>query len=320
MQTYSITIKPESAFGTPVSGDTFFGQLCWAVRNTYGEQRLQELLESYTNNKPFAIVSDAFPADFIPMPLIPGCKFKPVDERQRKQMKKRIWFPLQEINQPVHEWQQHGRTDEHMTDGKGQWKKTSIQPHNSIDRLTGTTGKTGFAPYTTQQIWYHSSVNLQCYILLDESRLDANELNTLITEIGLFGYGRDASIGLGKFTIKSFEKINLPEQTNANCCLTLSACAPQGLGYDSTQSYYQLMTRFGRHGDLAVHQKGKPFKNPVLLAKAGSVFKTKTAKAQWVGQGLGANGQLSKTIENTVQQGYAPVINLHLAESQESIQ
>ena len=137
-----------------------------------------------------------------------------------------------------------------------------------------------------------------------------------LDDIGSFGFGKDASIGMGKFQIEDFLEKPLPAQDSANACLTLAPCAPQGLGFDNQHSYYQLFTRFGRHGDVAVHQEGKPFKNPLLLAQTAAVFSTNPPKSGFIGQGIGGNGELSKTLKATVHQGYAPVIahstvNLH---------
>ncbi len=80
------------------------------------------------------------------------------------------------------------------------------------------------------------------------------------------------------------------------------------MNYDSKASYYQTFTRFGRHGDRAVHEQGKPFKNPILLAQTAALFTTAIPESGFIGQGLGGDGTLSKTLETTVHQGYAPVI------------
>jgi CRISPR-associated protein Csm4 len=88
------------------------------------------------------------------------------------------------------------------------------------------------------------------------------------------------------------------------------------LGFDSQHSYYQLFTRFGRHGDIAVHQEGKPFKNPVLLAQTAAVFSTPPPQSGFIGQGIGGNGELSKTIKTTIHQGYAPVLAINFTGSE----
>jgi len=64
-----------------------------------------------------------------------------------------------------------------------------------------------------------------------------------------------------------------------------------------------------------VHKEGKPFKNPVLLAQAGAVFTVKTPGRIWLGQGIGGHGELSKSIAQTVQQGFAPVVAIYLPEN-----
>ena len=100
----------------------------------------------------------------------------------------------------------------------------------------------------------------------------------------------------------------------------MAPCAPQGRGFDFERSYYPLFTRFGRHGDIAVHESGKPFKNPVLMAGAGAVFSVTPPETGFIGQGLGGNGVLSKAIEATVQQAYSPVIPIHLPEHPEYLE
>ena len=61
MQTYRLTLQPLSALGTPLAGDTLFGQLCWTLRHQLGNDTLTSLLEGYTQGQPFAVVSDALP-------------------------------------------------------------------------------------------------------------------------------------------------------------------------------------------------------------------------------------------------------------------
>ncbi len=315
MQSYRLQICPQSAFGTALLGDTLFGQLCWALRNRYGEAHLCELLEGYTADKPFAVVSNAFPTGFVPRPALPAIWFANIPDTERKAMKKKHWLPLAHVTTPLQDWLRHCQTDEES----GAMAEIHPQPHNSISRLTGTTGGVGFDPYAMTQYWYNKGATLDIYLLLDESRTSANDIETCLCDIGSFGFGRDASIGLGKFSIQSFEKIALPAQANANVCLTLAPCAPQGLGFDAKRSFYQPFTRFGRHGDRAVHQTGQPFKNPVLLAQAGAVFSVEPPQTGFIGQGLGGNGELSRTIEGTVHQGYSPVSPIFLPASAEQV-
>lgn len=94
MHTSLARLLPLSAFGTPPKGDSLFGQLCWAARHRFGEDRLTEWLGGYANGAPFLVVSDALPAGHLPRPALPGHWFDEIDSADRKAVKKRRWLPL----------------------------------------------------------------------------------------------------------------------------------------------------------------------------------------------------------------------------------
>lgn len=309
MASYRILIRPESAFGSRLMGDTLFGQLCWMARHRFGEDRLTELLRGYTDQQPFAVVSDAFPAGHLPRPAWPSHRFDAVPNQDRKTVKKRVWLPLERFAEPFQAWLTHCKAP---ADVQGGALLIHPQPHNTIDRLTGTTGDAAFAPYAMSQHWFDGSASLDIYVVLDEAKLRREELALLFDDMGAIGYGRDASIGLGKFRVAALEPWEPPRQAAANAYLTLAPCAPQGGGFEAGRSFYQVFTRFGRHGDIGVHA-GNPFKSPVLLAQTGAVLTPQGFEARaFVGRGLGGDGSLSKSIPATVQQGYAPVVGIRL--------
>ena len=317
MEFYVVTVSLQSAFGTSLKGDTLFGQLCWAIRNRLGMAQLQQCLEGYINNSPFAVISDAFPENYLPLPKLPSCFYQLPAEEDRKSIKKRVWLAKTELQKPLDEWLLHAVNAKQIAGTVPEnAKKLALnslselypQPHNTINRLSNTTGDSGFAPYSSDQEWFIPDLRWHIYLLLDTAQLSLDDCKQCLSDIGDFGYGRDASIGMGKFKIENFQAASVPDNPKANACLTLAPCAPQGLNYDPQHSYYQLFTRFGRHGDIAVHQHGKPFKNPVLLAETGALFATTPPKAGFIGQGIGGKGELSKTLPETVHQGYAPVI------------
>lgn len=314
MQTLSITLRPLSALGTPLAGDTLFGQLCWALRHQLGNDRLQSLLQGYTQGQPFAVVSDALPHGHVPLPSLPsGVWAPPPGGMDRKVLKKKRWLPIAALSEPFQSWQQKASSVIEL--GKS---TDRAQPHNTINRLTGTTGTGMFAPYTVPQTWIKPGSLFDLVVVLDENRLSVEELQSALTYIGRSGFGRDASIGLGKF-----ELLGKPEPVTwlqnpgagANAYLTLGPCAPQGLGFCPQRSHWQVTTRFGRHGDLAV-QNGKPFKRPVIMAKSGGVFWPDQTDplCTFIGQGLGGIGApVSLAMPETVQQGYCPVVPIRVA-------
>jgi CRISPR-associated protein Csm4 len=319
MQTYRFTLRPLSAFGTPLAGDTLFGQLCWTLRHQLGNHRLNELLHGYTKGQPFAVVSDALPAGHVPLPNVPSegwQKSNAANAPDRKVLKKKKWLPVANLATPFVQWQSLAKSDAEVAPAAATPIERA-QPHNTINRQTGTTGEGQFAPYAMPQIWFHPAMQFDLYVALDEARLNLVELTAALIYMGQVGFGRDASIGLGKFELLGDAASSglrgegaAPTRGTANSYLTLGPCAPQGLGFCPVRSSYQVATRFGRHGDAAV-QSGQPFKRPVLLAKAGGVFWPETVDASrlFIGQGLGGmDNPLSLAMPETVQQGYAPII------------
>lgn len=322
MQTLLARLRPLSAFGTPPKGDSLFGQLCWAARHRFGESRLAELLAGYTDGAPFLVMSDALPAGHLPRPALPGHWFDEVENADRKAVKKRRWLPLDRAGEPLAAWLGHCVGDaelvhshpgEHQaTDKPPRFVASHPQPHNSLSRVTGTTGRGAFAPYQMEQHWYAPGAALDLWLIHDPDRISRDDLALLLADMGAFGFGRDASIGLGKFELVAVEAAVLPTQPGADAWLTLAPCAPQGLGWDAACCFYQPFTRFGRHGDVAV-LGGQPFKNPVLLAQTGALLAPRDfASRSFTGQGLGGDGVLSKAITATVHQGYAPVVAVTL--------
>jgi CRISPR-associated protein Csm4 len=323
MQTLRFTLRPRTAFGTPLVGDTLFGQLCWALRYRFGEEWLNERLAGYTEGHPFLVVSNAFPQGFLPLPTVPTSFWNAAIDADRKLLKKKRWLAVENLQADFRTWQSLACDDtksaeavlqKHGCDkGKPALQKIRAQPHNSINRATVTTDK-NFTPYTQTQYWFPPEMRLDLYAVIDETSLAPQDLGAALVEIGQSGYGRDASIGLGKFIIERDDAFTgLPHVKNANAFLTLAPCAPQGQGFVPERSFYQILTRFGRHGDVAVYS-GNPFKRPLLLAKAGSVFSPETLNQDsvFIGQGLGG---VSLSQPDAVAQGYAPVMSIRMEES-----
>lgn len=304
-------VRPWTAFATPIKGDTLFGQLCWAIRHGWGEARLGQLLDGYTAGRPFAVIADAFPAGYLPLPALPASTWtdQPVATDARKALKRKVWIPVSGVGERLETWR--GEAVDAKAAGGG--IESRPQARNSLNRLTGTTGE-GFSPYSVPQIWYAGDARLELHVCLDESRLPRVELANALAYIGQTGYGKDASTGLGKFRLDSCEESRIIPHQEANAWLTLAPCAPQGLEWKPDRCFYRPFTRHGRHGDLAVYL-GNPFKSPLLLADTGAILTPAAyCGTLFTGQGLGGEGSLSAVLPQTVHQGYAPVIGVRLQE------
>jgi CRISPR-associated protein Csm4 len=307
MKTLKFTLRPLAPFATPLAGDTLFGHLCWAIREACGERRLAELLEGYTDGCPFLVVSDGFPGGLLPRPTAPDFVLGlEIDPRQRKRARTHRWLPADGAGEPLAHWMKR------LADSGAE--KLAMLTQNTINRHTGTTGTGQFAPRQVDRISFAEGARLDVYAVLDEARLSAEKLQDLLASIGLHGYGRDATTGLGKFAIEPVNEQVWPDQDRPHRhWLTLAPCAPDAEMLLTKGCYYLPLTRFGRHGNLAATM-ASPFKRPLLMIATGALL-TAREPACWAVHGRGLGGvaaPLSKLIPETVHQGYAPVVPLRV--------
>jgi CRISPR-associated protein Csm4 len=310
MTTLKFTLEPLAPFATPLVGDTLFGHLCWAIREASGDRELGELLEGYLVGRPFLVVSDGFPAGLLPRPTAPdlvlGIKTEP---RHRKRARTYCWLPTDGAGEPLARWM------ERLTDPKSM--ELVVLTQNTINRYTGTTGTDQFAPRQVDRIFFPLGVRLDVYAVIDEARFSAEALQCFLENVGLHGYGRDATTGLGKFAIASVSEQVWPDQGRRNRhWLTLAPCAPDAKTLSADGCYYLSLTRFGRHGNLAA-TLAAPFKRPLMMMASGALL-TAREPVRWAVHGRGLGGKaapLSKVVPETVHQGYAPVVPLQMESS-----
>lgn len=328
MKIYRITIEPRSPFGTPLKGDTIFGHFCWQI--AYDSALLGVALDEAARRypeKPFAMFSSAFPAlpdgrvalkrPDAPLDLIFDFRDKSREEiiGSRKAYKKRTWMICGDPASLADFRACRYLDDAGLAGLAGlegdRFARTQEFSHNSINRLTGTTGD-NFAPFTQDAIVYAPGARLAIFAGIDETTLTPEALKTGLERIGQFGFGRDSSTGLGKFGITDCREVDPASYgaANPNALYTLAPSVPEKTGY--RDALFTPFTRFGRHGDrLAV--SGKPFKNPVIMADEGALFFPETMDLALQRPYLGtALGGLSKIRENTIAQGYSLYIPVRL--------
>lgn len=341
MKRYEIVIKPVSGFGTPLKGDTLFGQFCWQAAYDIGllNGGLDKWLDVYSSN-PFAVFSSAVPrlghsSDVWYMfrrPDFPVSWFyqdKSQDRSAtidaRKNIKKARWLAVK--NRPELDWK-HAElwTDQHLlqqskmdvtSDSRCQWtcseslefETVFSQPHNSINRLTGTTGTGMFAPYVKTSRHYYPETRLAIFVLVNEDATDIERICRGLEQIGAFGFGRDASTGLGRFNVLMFNEIEFSTPANANACYMLGPSVPLPDSYRN--AWFSPFVRFGRHGDRLAASRN-PFKNPIIMADEAAVFQPVDPSGFSIPYFGTAVRGVSKAQPNAVTQGYAPYLPFRL--------
>ena len=300
-----LQIAPLTAFATELLGETIFGQLCWAIRWRQSESRLKSLLDGYSKGQPFAVVSDAFPTGYLPLPVLPSSYWEQDDASDRKELKSRQWIDVEVAKKlPLAQWQRYALKNSDINHAH---RTKTIEIKNSIKRTTGTTGEGQFAPFMAERIWFDAGCHFDVYVVLDDNRFSVEELQSAFEWMGKTGFGADASVGMGKFMVT--ECARLPDEPESDVWMTLASCSPMDQTFDSEKSFYRIKTHFGRHGDQLA-TAGNPFKKPIVLAQRGAVFTGNgTATYQFIGRSL--NG-VSYIQADCVHQGYAPTVALQI--------
>ena len=336
MKRYEITIKPLSMFGTPLKGDTLFGQFCWQA--AYDDRLLDGGLEKWIacyEERPFAVFSSAWPKairdgksfyalkrpDMPLMRLFPdtsGDKKRLMKERKKNAAKKwllvseDLCFSLeggylsdQELRPLVANNSYEDARGDRYTRKNRSWKEKFLQPHNTINRMTMTTGEGMFAPYTQPADVFRPGMELAIFAVIDEKATDITRLRDGLKRMGDFGFGKDASTGWGRFEVTDVEEKPWSGKLHANACYTLGPSVPERGSF--REGFFTPFTRHGRHGDVMARSRN-PFKTPVIMAEEGAVFMPTTSDVfskPYLGRAV---RDVSKSLPETVVQGYAPYL------------
>jgi CRISPR-associated protein Csm4 len=333
MKIYAITIKPESPIGTPLKGDTLFGHFCWQA---VGDDELLDngfdhWIKLYPE-RPFAVFSSAWPqvvepsgttVYYLPKPVMPTLFQDTMSRKERAENRKlekaKKWLPIEENSlndlascRPINDrelFERHLATladdEKRLSQGLPENQQKPIitvnHAHNSINRQTMTTGK-GFDPFSMDNFHYLPGLELVVFAALDEDALDMERLCKGLKNIGRFGFGRDATTGLGRFSLGAVNELDWPRLHENQGCYTLAPCVPEPNQY--SQQFALPFTRFGRHGDQLVLSK-HPYKNPIVMADEGAVFYPENGlqiDRPYIGTAVTG---LSLAEKNTVAQGYS---------------
>ncbi len=130
------------------------------------------------------------------------------------------------------------------------------------------------------------------------------EVLTGLERIGEYGFGKDASSGLGKFVLGEENEMDIKDMgsDSPNACYTLSPCVPENDTYSDI--FFMPFTRYGKHGDVLA-KSDNPFKNPVIMADEGAILMPKSKDVfnkLYIGQAV---VNVSKAEPKTVVQGYS---------------
>ena len=277
MKIYKTKIRPLTPFATPLKGDTLFGHICWGILYLYGEDFLEKVLKNY-EKEPFLIVSDGFLEDHLLKPLFPKEILQETQEGMKKEYKKRVWVDVKDVLK--------GDFSKAKKEEDVEFKKSVFEVKNKINHKTFTTGE-GFGPFLVDSIMYLKDIDI--YLLINDYEDEIKKAFNLVSKLG---YGKDASIGKGRFEIISYEEIKFKKSKFFMALSDFVKTDIDGI------IYYDVITKFPKtRGDLS-----NPFKNPLLMAKVGAGIKLdKEENLFYIGKAIKGFSNNPKI----VHQGYA---------------
>ena len=283
MPAYRIRLRLQGPLATPLHSGTLFGHLCWAKRLRESDAALTAWLTALPESP--LLLSDALPHDQLPRPLLqPGDRPEPAAGESRQaflpRLRKTVFIPVVdflELHAGLSEASMLARLRQRAAEQeqtecaqpRRQSRPLSLtvrQPHNTIDRLTGTTPETGGLYFMDEEWRRDAAADMDVYAL---SEIGGEELQALFDAVGEFGFGRDANLGRGRFsaTVAPADPRLFDHDGNRRLSLSHGVLTP-----NMAAPFYKLHTHYGKLGGLYAGGERSPFKYPLLLTRPGATF------------------------------------------------
>lgn len=279
MKLWRIRIVPTSLQLTPWQADTVFGSLCWMLRHREGDAALERFLKPFLDRDPPFLLSNAMPANFLPLPF--SLRIRPPAQsarashagreayRRDKVMKRVSYLPEAVFREVCQGTDTIGELpDQDFT-------TTASQLHASINRITGTTGSDELGGRLFELTGEVPAVDIRSYALYIAERKPGilDEVLPLLCDMQWSGFGKKKSSGMGAFILEGEPEpwsYPVPEGM-ANGFVTLSGFVPAR--NDPVRGFWKIQVKHGKLGEhFAVN--GSPFKIPWIFLEPGSCFGT----------------------------------------------
>ncbi len=271
-----LVLDPHSPFATPPTSGTIFGHLCWAFRARHGQAALQAWLDRLPAEP--LLISDLLPADHLPVPLLPTRPehlpqplTREARERyeRRKQERKRRYIATAT-------WRdvRVGATAGKVAERAAELRlfAPARVPHNRIDRRSGKTPEAGGGGlWFADEYWPEAGrTGADLYV---RGALAKHDVADLVRDVGEAGFGADAGLGRGRFSLEGIEDARwldeAPPAAGTRRMLSLS----QGfVSANMGDARWKRFVLFGKVARPVMAEGARPWKLPLVLAEAGCTF------------------------------------------------
>ncbi|MBI5653131.1 MAG: hypothetical protein HZC40_22210 [Chloroflexi bacterium] len=308
---YRVRLQPHGATLSPWQADTLFGHLCWQVYFEKGKPGLADFLAPFRAGTPPFVLSDGFPGDWLPRPILPASPT--ASDEENKQTKRMPWVTRAEFGAALR-GEYPGVSDAELPVHEPQ-----VVLKNQINRLTGTTAgdddEAGNLYALDEIAFYHGTekrqdVPVSVYFWAQDTA-QADEVTRLLGALARGGYGKKKSVGYGQFTVGERETISFEYPDAADAVVTLASFVPRQT--DPTDGYYRTRVKYGKLGEGGIVD-GKaysPFKFPLVMLTAGATFRVQPAP-NFVGRVVAGIHPQDLNGDEFVQSAFAPVVPIKM--------
>lgn len=273
MQAYRYRMTPESPLGTPLRSDTLTGHILWSAALMDGDKAVSELIEEFDSGNPPFVLSSGFPADMLPMPVLPpmprvsGKKAEDFQQGKRaKDFKKLKWMSLDAWRECRQELSPQ-RLFLYWQERKEAFSEKDLvvftEPHNTIDRRTDTVLEGGLY-FTESYLPPGSSGEMDVYVKTS----DPERLERYLHRVCQLGYGRDTSIGRGQLYCRRLEE-DVSDLFEASGTHSMLVSVFSAMDLSGIRGYYRPYVKRGRVWEPG---ENSPFKKPILAFEEGSLL------------------------------------------------
>jgi len=311
MALYRIRIKLCSPIVTPLKGDTIWGHIVWGIANHEGNEAVDKFLKKEQSDPPAMVVSSAFPAGMVCLPLpLPPEEKETSSERKRKKKIKYAYAGHFFDNMESAEKDEKDKDKKKEDEKKQSVLNSEPVMHNTIDRYTNTVLEEK-SPFLIEEQWpkikggnakakypYELFAEWDIYIL---SSFEHKRIKQLFEWAFENGYGADASTGKGKIDVIS-EAVPVKTKIKGNTYMALGPFVGSGNGITNLRA--DIFVRSGKLGG-AFAAALTPYKKPVMLYDEGARF-VSDKPIEYTGRLL--EKMHHSEAYNICQSGFAPVI------------
>ncbi|MDI6872033.1 MAG: hypothetical protein QME79_11965 [Bacillota bacterium] len=300
MNLLRIRLTMRGPTATPWQADTIWGHLAWGLAYNYGEDALAEVIEQYRRNEPPLLLSDGFPGDVLPRPLVPMGMTAATSLAEEKQALE----TAREARKPGYvapsDFARALRGEPvPLARGTSETGEQRAMLKNAINRSLGIAAEGQL--YTMKEYFWP-----QITVYARVSDVFAATAKDLFEYLRLEGYGKRRSTGYGaidRMDIEPVDEFDAPP--DANGFVSLSSFVPAAA--DPTQGWWRLRVKHGRLGEHFAYGPN-PFKRPLVMLEAGSTFYDSKPRA-WYGRIV---EEVSPAQPQVIHYGFALAVPMRL--------